>query len=168
VRWIRTISIPTITAVAMGLILSTLGVQTEFAWGWALLAAGIALIVSIRSPDDPRIDAPGRTAEMSYVGSDVSRLGWAIDSRSGTVNEAVTRRVRATLKRRLARLGVDIEDESHRGLVETHLGEGLWTRLNARRVTVTEIRDALIAAERLISDPIAPNPTTPSPRETNA
>lgn len=150
--WLRTAAVPAAFAVVGAIFLTLLGVQREFAWGWGLLVAALALILRIRIPDDPRADAPGRPAEQSYVGSDVSRLAWSIDSRTGTVTETVTRRVRATLTRRLARIGVDVEAEDQRQQVDQHLGDGLWDRLNGRPVTVADIRDGLAAAERLAAE----------------
>lgn len=145
------------------IVLSALGVQAEFSWGWGVLLAAAALVFTLQMPDDPRADAPGRAPEQSYVGSDVSRLAWAINVHGDTVSEAVTRRVRATLRRRLARHGVDPHDDSHADLVERHLGAGLWARLNGRRTTIQDIRDALDAAERL--SPTDPQDATQRERE---
>ncbi|PKI93192.1 hypothetical protein CW368_02635 [Actinomycetales bacterium SN12] len=130
-------------------VLHVLGVQSVFAWGWAIAAATVTLLIGIRMPDDPRFDAPGRAPDPRYVGSEVSRLAWAINPRTDTVNEAVTRRVRATLARRLGRLGVDAEDDAQTAAIDRHLGPGLWQRLNGRRTTVGDIRAGLEAAERL-------------------
>jgi hypothetical protein len=105
-------------------------------------------------PDDPRADAPGRAADPEYVGSDVSRLAWAINLRTDTVNEAVTRRIRATLRRRLLRHGVDVDDELQTDDVDRLLGDDLWARLTSRRTKVGDLRDAIAAAERLATTQI--------------
>lgn len=144
-------------------VLIMLGVQAEFAWGWGAVVAAVVVVFRLRMPDDPRLDAPGREDERSYVGSDVSRLAWAINLRSDSVSEAVTRRVRAILRRRLARQGIDLDDESQADAVEQRLGPGLWTRLNGHRTTAQDIRDALSAAERL-----APPETDAFQRETRS
>lgn len=132
-----------------GLVLAMIGVQIEFACGWGVLAVGAAIIARLPAFDDPRADAPGRPEEQTYVGSDVSRLAWAINMHTDTVSEAVTRRVRATLRRRLARHGLDPDVVADGTAIEERLGAGLWARLNGHRTTTTDIRDALAAAERL-------------------
>ncbi|UNK72161.1 hypothetical protein [Microbacterium sp. H1-D42] len=144
-------------------VLIALGVQAEFAWAWGALLAAVVVMFQLRMPDDPRLDAPGRKDERSYVGSDVSRLAWAINLSSDSVSEAVTRRVRATLRRRLARRGIDLDDEAQAAAVEQQLGTGLWARLNGRRTSIQDIRDALAAAERL-----APSETDAFQRETRS
>ena len=151
-------------------VLIALGVQVEFAWGWGALAAAVVVLFLLPMPDDPRSDAPGRKSERVYVGSEVSRLAWAINPHGDAVSEAVTRRVRATLRRRLARQGVDLDDETQADAVEQRLGPGLWARLNGRRTSIQDIRDAIAAAERLADDTAGPSgmtdPTTTIQRET--
>lgn len=146
---IRRIAMPAGMGVLAALLLSVLGVQTEFAWGWGVLVAAVTPVFTLQMPDDARADAPGRALERSYVGSDVSRLAWAINLHGDSVSEAVTRRVRATLRRRLERHGIDLDDATHADAVEARLGPGLWARLNARGTSIQDLRDALAAAERL-------------------
>lgn len=146
---IRRIAMPAGMGVSAALLLSVLGVQTEFAWGWGLLVAAATPAFTLHMPDDARADAPGRALERSYVGSDVSRLAWAINLHGDSVSEAVTRRVRATLRRRLARHGIDLDDETQADAVEERVGPGVWARLNGRGTSTQDIRDALAAAERL-------------------
>lgn len=160
-RTLRALLPPVGAGVLVGIALMALGMQAEFAWGWAVLGSVIVVAVRMVLPDDPRADAPGRAAGPGYVGSDVSRLAWAINIRTDTVNEAVTRRVRATLRRRLLRHGVDIDDERQAVAVERLLGDGLWGRLTGHRTRVADLRAAIAAAERLAS-----TPTRESKRET--
>ena len=148
-RALTRFAIPAGVGVLSALALNGIGLQTEFAWGWGALAAAVALMLRVRMPDEPRADAPGRAKQHPYTGSDVSRLAWAINLQGDSVTEAVTRRVRATLRRRLAREGVDVDDERQSDAVEQRLGAGLWLRLNGRGATVQDIREALAVAERL-------------------
>ncbi|QMU98425.1 hypothetical protein FVO59_15485 [Microbacterium esteraromaticum] len=177
-KGLRRAVLPTVVGAIAVAALHALGVQSPFAWAWGILAAGVALLLGIRMPEDPRLDAPGRPADQRYVGSEVSRLAWAIDARNDTVNEAVTRRVRATLRRRLSRLGIDVDDVSQAADVDRLLGAGLWRRLTGRRTTIRDIRDGLDAAERLegiTSSTASPGgsdasvrPTGPSQKERTA
>lgn len=146
---LRRAALPAVLGVVAVVAFHALGVQSAFAWGWGVVVAVVTLLTGIRMPDDPRLDAPGRSADHRYIGSEVSRLAWAINTETDTVNEAVTRRVRATLRRRLMRLGVDVDDGSHAAAVDRHIGAGLWQRLTGRRTTIRDIRDGLAAAERL-------------------
>jgi len=148
-RILRSLAPPLGVGVVVGIALTVLGLQIEFAWAWAVLGAAITIAVRMLMPEDPRADAPSPVAAPDYVGSDVSRLAWAINIRTDTVNEAVTRRVRATLRRRLLRLGVDVDDEQQADAVDRLLGAGLWARLTDRRTKIGELRDAIAAAERL-------------------
>jgi hypothetical protein len=162
-RFLRGAALPTGIGVAVGFTLSVLGLQAEFAWGWAVLAAAITVATRMMFPDDPRADAPGRAAVPEYVGSDVSRMAWAINTQTDTVNEAVTRRARATLRRRLLRHGIDVDDAGQAAAVDRLLGEGVWARLNGHRTKVGDLRDAIAAAERLVA---APAPDSPAQNST--
>jgi len=148
-RLVRGLALPLGVGIVVGAALTAVGMQREFAWGWAVMGVAITVALRMVLPDDPRADAPEHFAEPDYVGSDVSRLAWAINIRTDTVNEAVTRRVRATLRRRLLRHGVDVDDERQADAVDRLLGDGLWARLTGRRTRVDDLRDAIAAAERL-------------------
>ncbi|MFD5215167.1 hypothetical protein [Microbacterium sp. NPDC058345] len=128
---------------------SGLGVQATFAWAWGGLIAAVIAVLGVALPDDPRADAPGRDIGDGFRGSEVSRLAWAINPRTGEVGAAVTRRVRATLRRRLALADLDPEAPADAEEVERRLGAGLWARLNGPRTSIQDIGDALAAAERL-------------------
>jgi hypothetical protein len=134
-------------AVALGL--STLQLPVVYTSGWGLLIAAGALLLGIRFADDPRDDAPGRELGAEYTGSEVSRLAWAINLHTDTASEAVVRRVRATLRRRLLRHGIDVDDGRQAARVDELIGTGLWARLNGPRTRVADLREALAAAERL-------------------
>lgn len=148
-RIVRSLAAPVGIGAVVIVVLTALGMQPEFVVGWAGLGAAVMVAVRMVMPDDPRADAPSSVVEQDYVGSDVSRLAWAINIRTDTVNEAVTRRMRATLRRRLQRHGVDADDVQQAAAVDLLIGDGLWSRLNGRRTTVRDLRDAIAAAERL-------------------
>ena len=93
-----------------------------------------------------------------------------------TANEAVTRRLRATLRRRLRQHGVDVDDPRQASAVDRMLGDGLWGRLNGRRTTVRDGPAALAAADLLGGDrgddaarrDAAQDPERPSQRESTS
>ncbi|WP_336646179.1 hypothetical protein [Microbacterium sp. USHLN186] len=144
---LRGATLPVIAGLLAALALHAVAMPPAFAWVGGVLVAAVALLVRIRMPDDSRMDAPAHGDQGEHRGSQVSRLAWAINPETGTAGEAVTRRVRAILQRRLARAGIDVATDTAR--VERHLGPGLWARLQGRDVRVDDIRAALEVAERL-------------------
>ncbi|WP_309066301.1 hypothetical protein [Microbacterium sp.] len=153
--WRRVVAAAT-AGLAAAIALLLLGVQMEFACAWGAVAASVVAVVSHPMPDDPRDDAPMNEAEPRYRGSDVARLAWAVDLKAGTVGEVMTRRVRASLRRRLQHAGLDPDSPADAAAIDARLGSGLWERLSARRVTPADIEDALAAAERLEHDAPVP------------
>lgn len=164
-RLLRSLALPLGIGVVVGFALTVPGMQTEFVWAFAVLAVAVMVAVRMLMPDDPRADAPDPVAGPDYVGSDVSRLAWAINIRTDTVNEAVTRRVRATLRRRLQRHGIDVDAEQQAEAVDRLLGDGLWASLTGQRTKVSDLRAAIAAAERLATAPAQNTRTQDSTRE---
>lgn len=144
---LRGVALPVIAALLAGLALHAVAMPSVFAGTGGILVGAVALLVRIRMPDDSRMDAPAHGDQQDHRGSQVSRLAWAINPQTGKAGEALTRRVRAILQRRLARAGIDVATDTAR--VERHLGPGLWARLQGRDVRVDDIRAALEVAERL-------------------
>ena len=175
-RWLHALLMAAGVAFLAGIGLAVLRVQIEFVWGLSVLVAAAVLLIGLRLPDDPRVDAPRLPDPPDYIGSDVSRLAWAINMHTDTANEAVTRRLRATLRRRLQQHGVDVDDPRQASAVDRMLGDGLWARLNGRRTRVVDVRAALAAAERLGVDrrddaarrDAAQDPDRPSQRESTS
>lgn len=130
-----------------------LGLQAEFAWSAGLVVMGVVVVFALPLSDDARSDAPSGELPLTQTGSDVSRLAWAVNLSEGRVSEIMSRRVRALLRRRLALRGLDPERADHGYAVERVIGAGLWARLGARRVAVTDIRWALEVADVLASTP---------------
>lgn len=146
--------------VGSAIVLLLLGVQAEFAWAWGAVAAAIAVVVvGQAAPDSAQDDAPHDEAPLQHKGSDVSRLGWAINLKAGTVGAIVTRRVVAILRRRLQHVGLDPDADEDAPEVEALLGPGLWARLNGPRTSPHDIEAALDAAERLQHGIRAPQPS---------
>lgn len=131
------------------LLTSALGVEMLFAAAWSLLAGIIIIAASVVLPEDPRADAPDDELPERRTGSEVSRLAWAINPRTGEAGQLVLRRVSAVLRRRLRAHGVDVDDPAQRARVAECIGEDVWESLRRPRAGRADIERALEAARRL-------------------
>lgn len=131
------------------------GLEPFFALSGGVLAGAVILLAALRGAEAVIEDGPREQNAPAARGSEISRLAWAFNPRTGVAGEIVSRRVRALLRRRLARRGIDVDDPTQLGRIDGLLGVGLWQRLNGRQVQNTDIRSALDAADRLTaaSDP---------------
>ncbi len=137
-----------VAVVVLGTGLILLGVEVPFALAWGVLAGVVVLLSALPFPDPPSLDAPRRD-DQRPSGSEVSRLAWSINPRTGAVGEIVTRRVRATLRRRLTAEGIDVDDPDGSDRVDARIGPGVWAALNAGRTDRVAIERALDAIDRL-------------------
>lgn len=128
---------------------SVLGVEPFFAAAWGLLVGIVSIAASVVLPEDPRADAPDTELPERRTGSEVSRLAWAINPRTGEAGQLVLRRVTAVLRRRLLAHGVDVDDPAQRERVTALIGEDVWERLGRPRAGRADIERALEAARRL-------------------
>ncbi len=104
-------------------LLGALGVPTLFAASWLLIVLTIALVSRQVFFDEASLWPPEQRRRAER-GSEVSRLAWSINSRTGVAGHVVVRRVQNVLRRRLA----------HRGSTST-------TPLNRRRSTRSSGRE---------------------------
>ncbi|WP_374208922.1 hypothetical protein [Microbacterium sp. CIAB417] len=125
------------------------GLEPLFALSGGILAAAVVFLAALRGTEAVIDDGPREEDDAAGRGSEISRLSWAFNPRTGVAGEIVGRRVRGILRRRLGRRGVDVDDPHQRGRVDALLGAGLWDRLTARQVQSADIRRALDAADRL-------------------
>ena len=158
----RVIGTLVIAALACGVAL-WLGLQTEFAVSVGIVAAAVGVVLRTPFGDDARAGGPTTEPQDVHRGSEVSRLAWAVKPRDNTVGEMVSRRVRATLRRRLASHDLDPDRPDDRAEIDRRLGAGLWDRLAGRRASPSDIHAALDAADALI-DPAAPQHAVESER----
>ena len=135
---------------AAGFVLaSSLGVEPLFAAAWAILAGTVVIAASVVLPDDPSIDRPDSELPERRTGSEVSRLAWAINPRTGEAGQLVLRRVTAILRRRLLSHGIDVDDPAQRARAAELIGDDVWEALRRPRAGRADIERALDAAHRL-------------------
>jgi len=130
-------------------VLDHLGVPAEFAAAWLLLIVAVGLLGRAGLVDDG--SWPPARPERRARGSEVSRLAWNINSRTGVAGFVVARRVERVLRRRLARLGVDLDDPAQSSAVDALLGEGVRETFARPEVTRTDLERVMTAIDRLPS-----------------
>lgn len=146
-----------VLAVAAGLLLlSTWGVPLDFALSWVLIAT-VLVMVTRQAFVDGSASWPPPPPSKPVRGSEVARLAWSINSRTGIAGNAVVRRIDRVLRRRLARWGLDLDDHDHHDRIDLLLGADVRTLLLRREVRRTDIDRVLDALDRL----------PPRPQETN-
>lgn len=148
---------------AAAVVLALLGVELPFAIAWAMLVAVLLLLSGMRVPEVPASDAPEHPSGPRRRGSEISRMAWSFNPRTGAVGEMVTRRVRGVLRRRLARLGLDPDDHSQRSRVDALIRRDVWAGLTSGKTQRADIERALDAIDRL--SPSAPSQSAPSQEE---
>lgn len=138
------------TAVSVGLILFWfVGVELSFAVAWGILGGIIVLSSQVILPEEPRTDAPDIEVGPERRSSDIARMAWSINSRTGMAGALITGRVRRVLAHRLQRVGLKTENPHQRAQIDALVGAGIWERLNGRGTTGADIERALEAIARL-------------------
>src|SRR5699024_8542654 len=110
-----------ITTAATTVALWTLGLEALFALSAGVLIWTIVIAESLRD-GEPAPELHDETA-TAWRGSAVSRLAWGFNPRTDVAGEIVARRVRTLLRRRLARLGIDIDDPAQTARVDAAIGD---------------------------------------------
>ncbi len=152
-RWIVLIVLWIVLGVPVALLLDFLGVPLPFGIAWILVFAA-ALLIAQQSFLDESGPWPPPAPEQFARGSDVSRLAWAIDARTGVVGMPLRRRVSVLADRRLREHGLSLE-QADAAAVDAILGPGAHAAL-----IVTEMRSAdLERVLRALESP--PVPSTP-------
>ncbi|MEU4015466.1 hypothetical protein AB0E56_09375 [Microbacterium sp. NPDC028030] len=151
------------TAVAVGGVaaLGALGVPVAFALSWAMIVLTIVLVSRQVFFDESSLWPPER-ARRPERGSEVSRLAWSINSRTGVAGHVVVRRVQNVLRRRLALRGLDLDDPDARDDIDALLGAGVRDALHMREVRADDLERVLDAIERLHRRPASGH--VPDPR----
>lgn len=150
-RRVLVVSVSVIGAAGVLLLLGQLGFPEPFVLAWMILA--LAVVFACRQefievgPEWPP-EAPSRSSH----GSEVSRMAWAINTRTGVAGHVVVRRVQAVLRRRLALRGLDLDDPAQHARIDALLGEGVRDALHRREVQRTDIEMVLDAIDRIPND----------------
>jgi len=130
-------------------VLSALGVELPFAIGWALAGGAVALLPQLALPVDPSADAPHVPEDRDRRATEISRMAWALNPRTGLAGERVTRRVRSILRHRLQRVGLDPDDPADRVRCDAVLGSGVWDGITRQNTSIADLERALDAIDRL-------------------
>ncbi|WP_431806303.1 hypothetical protein [Microbacterium paraoxydans] len=127
------------------------GVPLAFAVSWAIVAAAVTLALRGVLVDDP-VGWPPERPSRETRGSDVSRLAWAINARSGVAGTVLVRRVQSVLRRRLAHRGLDLDEPADHARIDALLGPGIRDGLSHREVLRDDIERALDALDQIPAD----------------
>lgn len=146
--WLRTVVVVGVAVVA-SLLLWAIGVEPVFAVGWGLAGGAVSMLMLLTLPAEPDADAPQIPAEPDRRATEISRMAWALNPRTGLAGERITRRVRAVLRHRLQRIGLDPDAPADRSRCDARIGPELWSRLTGQNTSIADIERALDAIDRL-------------------
>lgn len=141
-------------AVVVALALFAFGFTWPFVIGWSLLVCAVGLLGQLAMPLEPGFDAPRIDARPDRRPTEISRMAWALNTRTGVAGQQITRRVTGILRHRLLRQGVDPDEPRDRARLFALIGPELWDRLNGPAPTMVDIERALDVVDRL-------NPASP-------
>ncbi len=127
---------------------ASVGLPVLFALSWLLLAVAIGVITRQAVFDDATAWPPP-APDPAPRGSEVSRLAWAINTRSGVVGQGMVRRLDAALRQRARGHGLDVDDPGHAAALEALFGPGIRTVLHGRAVHRRDVERVLVALESL-------------------
>jgi hypothetical protein len=145
------LAIGAVLAAAVLVLLGSLGFPAAFALAWMVIVLAVVL-VGRQSFVDEGDSWPPERPSRAVRNSDVSRLAWAINSRTGIAGHLVVRRVQNVLRRRLAHRGLDLDDPTDLPRIDALLGDGVRAALHARDVQRTDIERVLDALDRIPAD----------------
>ncbi|MGN6219331.1 MAG: hypothetical protein ACTHNQ_07500 [Microbacterium sp.] len=130
-------------------LLDRMGVPAGFAAAWLVLLLALGLLTRAGLLDEG--SWPPARPERRPRGSEVSRLSWNINSRTGEAGFLIVRRVQRVLRHRLARLGLDLDDPGQETEVDTLLGPGIRETFSRPEVTRADLERVMAAVDRLPS-----------------
>lgn len=135
-------------AVAAGLVAaaSSLGVPALFAVAWLIVLAAIG-VVSRQTLFAEDTAWPHPEPERPYLGSEVSRLAWSVNTRSGIVGLNLVKRLGHALRHRAAAHGLDVDDPAHADRIDALFGPGIRDLLAQRVVRRDDVERVLTALE---------------------
>ncbi|MFF1541883.1 hypothetical protein ACFVWL_17560 [Microbacterium sp. NPDC058269] len=140
-----------VVALAMLLVLGQLGFPAPFVLAWVIILVAVVLACRQEFIEIGPVWPPEKPSRGSR-GSEVSRMAWAINTRTGVAGHVVVRRVQSVLRRRLALHGLDLDDPAQHARIDALLGEGVRDALHRREVQRTDIEIVLDAIDRIPND----------------
>ncbi len=140
-----------VLALAVLLLLGQLGFPEAFVLAWMILVAAVVLACRQEFIEVGPVWPPEKRSRNPR-GSEVSRMAWAINTRTGVAGHVVVRRVQSVLRRRLALRGLDLDDPAQHARIDALLGEGVRDALHRREVQRTDIEIVLDAIDRIPND----------------
>lgn len=145
------VGIGVVVAAAVVFLLGQLGFPMPFVAAWMIVI--LAIVLAGRQVFfDESASWPPEKPRRDSRGSDVSRLAWAINARTGVVGHVVVRRVQSVLRRRLAHRGLDLDDPHDHARIDAVLGEGVRDAFHRREVQRADVERVLDAIERIPND----------------
>ena len=140
----------------VGIVVWFSGMDTPHAVGLAaIVAAGGSCLAMlgerppVQWPDDPIMPREGARR-------DVAQLGWAVQTRGGTVTPEAVRHLRSVTAQTLALHGIDLDDPAHRPAVERVLGADVAAivRRGSAEAPRTAVYESVITLlERVAAEP---------------
>lgn len=122
------------------------GIPALFATAWILAAVAIGVITrQTLFTEDTAWPPPEQ--EPVFRGSEVSRLAWAVNTRSGIVGLGLVRRLNQALRHRAAAHGLDFDDPADAAGIERLFGAGIRSVLDSRAVRRSDVERVLAALE---------------------
>ncbi|MFJ6531047.1 hypothetical protein [Microbacterium sp. NPDC091662] len=150
-RRMLVLGVGAVVALVVLLVLGQLGFPVPFVLAWMILVVGVVLACRQEFIEVGPVWPPEKPSRTSR-GSEVSRLAWAINTRTGVAGHVVVRRVQSVLRRRLALRGLDLDDPTQHARIDVLLGEGVRDALHRREVRSTDIEIVLDAIDRIPND----------------
>lgn len=135
-------------AAAVLLLLAQIGIPVDFAIGWILLAACVG-ILSRQAFIDEAFTWPPVQRVVRLRGSEVSRLAWSLNTRTGTAGHVMIRRLERVVRRRLAHRGLNLDEQADLAEIDALLGVDVRRVLALKETSIAEIERVLDAVDRL-------------------
>ena len=129
-------------------ILVFFGVPLVFAIAWVVIAVAF-IVISRQTLLETDRHWPPAPPTAPYRGSEVARLAWGINSRTGVLSVAFVRRLDTTLRTRLALRGLDPDDPAQHAHIDALLGPGIRTVLEQRTLHREDAERILAALDSI-------------------
>lgn len=140
-----------VLAAVVAILLGQVGFPPLFVVAWMIVLLAVVLAFRQDLIETGAMWPPQRPRRDSRS-SEVSRMAWAINTRTGVVGHSVVRRVQSLLRRRLAQRGLDLGDPAQHARIDALLGPDVRSALDSREVQRTDIELVLDALDRIPND----------------